>query len=151
MGLDIGDRATQLVRREPAGHRVQGWPRGGIASEEVDHERIGQRLGVQLPRHALAFDRGLQHQRHVVEQGIVGGQGGHNDDALHLERRVECMHEQRRVHRRGGGLSLLLPVDPHQFAGRSGDHPVGGVRQEDRIKGKGQACRLLFPYDRLRG
>jgi hypothetical protein len=32
---------------------------------------------IQLPRFALACDRGLQHQHHVVEQGIVGVQGGY--------------------------------------------------------------------------
>ena len=42
MGLDIGDRTPQLGRRQPAGHHVQGLPRDGIASEEVDHECIGQ-------------------------------------------------------------------------------------------------------------
>ena len=115
----------------------------------MDRERIGQRRGVQLSRSILGCDRGLQHQGDVVEQGIADGQGGDNGDALSLERRVEGMHKQRRVHRRGGVLSLLLLVDPHHFAGHSGDHPVGGVCQEDRIKGKGHACRLLFPCYRL--
>ena len=61
------------------------------------------------------------------------------------------MHNQGRVHHRGGGGGLLLPVDPHQFAGCSGEHRVGSVRQEERIKRKGQECRCLFPHDRLRG
>jgi hypothetical protein len=104
-----------------------------------------------MPSHALALDRCLQHQRHVLEQGIVGVQVWHNGDAIRLERFVGSMHQQRGVHGKGGKLGLLPPIDPHQFAGRSADHLVGGVCEEDRGKVKGHECCLLLPFYCLRG
>ena len=77
MGLDIGEHTSQLVRGEPAGHLAPGWLSGGIASEEVDRKRIGQRLSVQLPRLALGVDGCLQHQRDVVVERVVDGQVEH--------------------------------------------------------------------------
>jgi hypothetical protein len=50
----------------------------------VHHECLGQRRGVQLPGHTLGGDGDLQHQGDVVEQGILGVQGGHNRDAFRL-------------------------------------------------------------------
>jgi hypothetical protein len=77
MGLDIGERTSQLVRGEPAGHLAPGWLSGGIASEEVDRKRIGQRLSVQLPLLALGVDGCLQRQRDMVLERVVDGQVEH--------------------------------------------------------------------------
>ena len=57
MVLNIGDRAPQFGRREPPARLAQGGLRGGIAAEEMDHERIGQYRGIQLARRTFAFDR----------------------------------------------------------------------------------------------
>ena len=73
MGLDIGEHASQFVRREPAGRRALGEPPGGIAAQDVAHERFGQGHGVELPRDVLDGDRGLQHQRDVLEEEVVEG------------------------------------------------------------------------------
>ena len=51
MRLNIGNRAPQLERGEPAGERPRGLPARGIASEEVVCQRVGQDLGVQLTGH----------------------------------------------------------------------------------------------------
>ena len=40
---------------------------------------------VRPPRLVFAIDCGLQHQRHVVEQGIAGVQGRRNCDARPLQ------------------------------------------------------------------
>ena len=45
MVLDIRDRPSQLVWQEPAGRRGPDGPRGGIAFEDVDRERIDQDRG----------------------------------------------------------------------------------------------------------
>ena len=58
---------------EPAGHLAPGWLSGGIASEEVDRKRIGQRLSIHLSRLALGVDGCLQHQRDVVVEQVVDG------------------------------------------------------------------------------
>jgi len=55
----------------PAAYLALDWPRRGIALEEVDHQCIGQRLGVELLCLVLGVDSGLQHQRDVVEEGIA--------------------------------------------------------------------------------
>jgi hypothetical protein len=59
MGVDIRERALQLVWYEPTSHHVLSGLRGGIAAQEMAHERLGQRLGVQLPRCALGVHGGL--------------------------------------------------------------------------------------------
>jgi len=41
MGLDIGERTTQLLRGDSAGHLTPGWLSSVRASEEVDRESIG--------------------------------------------------------------------------------------------------------------
>ena len=69
----------------------------------------------------------------------MDGQGGDNGDALPLERRVECMHKQRRVHRWGGGLQSApargpTPVRRSLWGSPRGRCPPGGPDQGQRSR-----------------
>jgi hypothetical protein len=95
MVLDVGYRALQLTRGEPTGHRTGGLPSHSILTAEGGLKHSGQWLASQLPSYALAFKRGLQHQRKVLLQRLVGGKGGRNRDTLHLQP-ASCVLRQRR-------------------------------------------------------